>query len=198
MRDDMRQFLHQLAPHYFHWAQFTSFPLIAKYMLTFPADTMTYTYKCKNNHITPARTPDNTCLISAGNTIYASVLEWMTSMNEESQRSCITCSEKLTLVKTFPFPLLFIALDFAGQLMHVDATFTVSINNAEICYRLCGVIYFGDSHFTSHVINDNHMVWFHDGRVTCEKMTYEGMLDNTFSLNQCGDKEAVAAIYVKC
>jgi hypothetical protein len=63
-RDDMRRFLHQLAPRYFQWAQFTSIPLIAKYMLTFPADTMTYTYRCKNNHITPARTPDNTCLIS--------------------------------------------------------------------------------------------------------------------------------------
>jgi hypothetical protein len=50
------------------------------------------------------------------------------------------------------------------------------------------------------VINDNGMAWFHDsGRVTREKMTYEGMLDNTFSesLNQCRDKEAVAAIYVK-
>ena len=33
-RDDMRHFLHQLAPHYFGWAQFTSFPLIAKYMFT--------------------------------------------------------------------------------------------------------------------------------------------------------------------
>lgn len=42
------------------------------------------------------------------------------------------------------------------------------------------------------------MVWFHDGRVTREKMTYEGMLDNTMTLNQCGDREAVAAIYLKC
>jgi hypothetical protein len=136
-------------------------------------------------------------MISAGQTIYASVSEWMTSMSEESQKSCITCSEKLTLVKAFPFPLPFIALDFAGQLMQMDATFTVSINNAEVSYKLCGVIYFGDSHFTSRVINDNGMVWFHDGRVTREKMTYEGILDSTFSLNQCRDKEAVAAIYVK-
>lgn len=110
-RDDMRCFLHQLAPHYFQWAHFTSIPLIAKYMLTFPADTMTYTYRCKNNHITPARTPNNTCLISAGQTIYASVSDWMTSMSEESLKSCIMCSKKLTLVKAFPFPLPFMALD---------------------------------------------------------------------------------------
>jgi hypothetical protein len=140
----MRRFLHQLAPRYFQWAQFTSIPLIAKYMLTLPADTMTYTYRCKNNHISPARTPDNTCLISAGQTIYTSVSEWMTSMSEESLKSCIICSERLTLVKAFPFPLPFIALDFAGQLMQVDATFTVSINNAEVSYKLCGIIYFGD------------------------------------------------------
>jgi hypothetical protein len=73
----------------------------------------------------------------------------------------------------------------------------VSINNAEVSYKLCGVIYFGDAHFTSHVISDNGMVWFHDGLETGQRLRYKGMLDNTFSLNQCGGREAVAAIYVK-
>ncbi|KAF8713523.1 hypothetical protein AX14_012976 [Amanita brunnescens Koide BX004] len=197
-RDDMRRFLHQTAPRNCGWGEFTTVSHVIKYMFTFPADTIIYHYKCKNNHITQAGTPDNTCFISAGATIYRSISKWMTSRIEETQRICITCSEKVTIVTEFAFPLPFIALEFSGHMVELDTTFTVSIGNADVSYKLCGVIYFGDSHFTARVICNNRMVWFHDGIATGQRLIYEGMLDANFSLNQCRGKEAVACIYVKC
>ena len=196
-RDDMRRFLHQLAPSSFRWAQFTSVSHIIMYMFTFPVNTMVFKYRCTNNHVTQSRTPDNTCLIYAGSTRYASISEWMSTMSEETNKNCITCNEKLTNIKEFAFPLPFIALDFSGQTIQIDVTFIVPINNAEISYRLCGIIYFGNSHFTSRVIYDNGMVWFHDGIETGQKLIYEGILNGCISLNQCNGKEAIVAIYIK-
>ena len=197
-RDDMRRFLHQLAPQYFAWGRFTAICPVIRYMFTLPTDTMLYKYMCKNNHITQARTPDNTCLISAGNTIYTSVSEWMSSMIEDTNKTCITCSEQLTLHHEFTFPLPFIALDFTGRIIQLDPTFTIFINNTEASYNLCGIIYFGDAHFTARVICNKNMIWFHDGITTGQKLEYEGLLHNDFQLNDCRNKEAIAAIYIPC
>lgn len=82
--------------------------------------------------------------------------------------------------------------------MQIDATFTIVIDNAEISYKLCGkVIYFGDAHYTAHVVCDNDMVWFHDGIATGQNLVYEGMLNNLL-LNNCRGKDALTAIYVRC
>ncbi|KAF8346796.1 hypothetical protein F5887DRAFT_882720 [Amanita rubescens] len=121
----------------------------------------------------------------------------MGTVNEETDKSCTTCNDQLLIVKEFAFPLPFIALDFAGQTIQIDANFTISINNTETSYKLCGIIYFGDAHYTAHVVCDNGMVWFHDGIETGQNLNYEGMLYN-LSLSNCKDKDALTAIYVRC
>lgn len=51
-RDDMRCFLHQLAPPHFGWGEFTTASHIILYMFTLPVDTMVFKYRCNlNNHI---------------------------------------------------------------------------------------------------------------------------------------------------
>ncbi|KAF8325502.1 hypothetical protein F5887DRAFT_873953 [Amanita rubescens] len=76
--------------------------------------------------------------------------------------------------------------------------FTVIIKNNQYSYKLCGIVYFGESHFTARVVYNNGMVWFHDGLATGQKLIYEGMLNNCPSLNQCKGKDAIVALYVKC
>jgi hypothetical protein len=80
----------------------------------------------------------------------------------------------------------------------LDPTFTIFINNTENSYKLCGIIYFGDAHFTACVIYNQNMIWFHDGITTGQKLIYEGLLHDNFPLNQCRSKEAIAAIYIPC
>ena len=58
-------------------------------------------------------------------------------------------------------------------------------------------MYFGDAHYTAHVVCDNGMIWFHDGIAAGQNLIYEGMLNN-LSLNNCRGKDALTAIYVRC
>ena len=100
-------------------------------MFTLPTITMNYKYKCMNNHFSNARIPDNTCLFSAGQTMYSSISEWMTTMTEETNKNCVVCNEKLTLIQEFAFALPFIAIDFSHQILQLVTTFTISIENTE-------------------------------------------------------------------
>ena len=40
-------------------------------------------------------------------------------------------------------------------------------------YRLCGVIYFGNGHFVSRIIDKSGDIWYHDGASTGENVKYE-------------------------
>ena len=128
--------------------------------------------------------------------MYSSISEWMTTMTEETNKNCVVCNEKLTLIQEFAFALPFIAIDFSHQILQLVMTFTISIENTETSYKLRGIIYFGDSHFVARVIFDNGMVWFHDGLTTGHNLIYEGMLNNDLLLHQCNGKNAIAAIYI--
>ncbi|KAF6744179.1 hypothetical protein DFP72DRAFT_826254 [Ephemerocybe angulata] len=64
-------------------------------------------------------------------------------------------------------------------------------------YRLTGVIYYGDHHFTSRVITRDNKVYFHDG-MDGGHSTYEGILGGSFNeddLRECGGRSASMAVY---
>ena len=102
------------------------------------------------------------------------------------------------ITSLFLFPLPFMALDFANQDLQINHTFHIEINNQECVYKLHGIVYYGDSHFTACVISNNDMVWYHDGIATGRSLSYEGTFQNfNRPLKTCGSKEAVIIIYVK-
>ena len=68
----------------------------------------------------------------------------------------------------------------------------------QIVYILRGVIYFGDDHFTCRIVNEDGLVWYHDGIATQNSVIYEGKLGDTkLDLKKCRDKIASGAIYSK-
>jgi hypothetical protein len=198
-RDDMRRYLQHLSPQ-FVWGQFTSVATVLQYMLSTPSTTIRSTMKCKNDHTIENRVYNNTCcLFSASKSPPTDIATWMANLCDETDRTCSSCSEKLMMFHQFIYPLPLIALEFAGHSIQINYEFNISISNRDIPYKLVGIIYFENSHFTSRVIHDN-MVWFHDGAVTEQTMVYEGLaydlpLD---SLKKCKGKDALVAIYVKC
>ena len=130
---------------------------------------------------------------------YADIASWMHDLRDETTRTCLVCAEKMALIHQIKYPLPLIALEFQDFNIPISYDFNISISNSNILYKLCGIIYFGDSHFTSRVIYDNGMVWFHDGIDTGQTLKYEGMIHNLKgSLNACGNKKASVAIYAKC
>ncbi|KIL61491.1 hypothetical protein M378DRAFT_61371, partial [Amanita muscaria Koide BX008] len=70
------------------------------------------------------------------------------------------------------------------------------INGQYITYNLRGIIYFGDYHYTSRMINKDGIVWFHDGIATGNSVIFEGHISN-ISLNICRGKNASCAIYTQ-
>lgn len=93
-----------------------------------------------------------------------------------------------------------VALDFTGQrkVPKIDVEFEIYINNVRVVYILRGVIYFGDDHFTCRIVNEDGLVWYHDGIATQNSVIYEGKLGDTkLDLKKCRDKIASGAIYSK-
>ena len=165
-----------------------------------PTATIQNDFICKNMHLLRSRWTNNTCcLLSTGKTIYTSVAAWMQELKEESSNlTCASCTEKVEITHQFLLPLPFIAIEFSVQQLQIDQTFSIYINNAECIYKLCGIVYYGDSHFTAHVVYRNGMIWFHDGIATGQSLLYEGTFQNFLhSLNSCRGKDATMAIYVK-
>jgi hypothetical protein len=198
-RDDMRRYLHQIAPSHFSWGRFTAVSRLVEYLLTMPTTVIQSDFVCKNGHISRTRRTNNTCcLLTIDSTMSTSVAGWMQELKEESNIICPSCPEKMTITHQFLLPLPFIAIDFSIQKLQIDQTFCIHINNDEFVYQLRGIVYYGDSHFTARVIYNNGMIWFHDGIATKQSLLYEGTIQNLVeSLNLCRGKEASAAIYVK-
>jgi hypothetical protein len=76
----------------------------------------------------------------------------MQELKEETNSTCASCPEKMTLTYEVLLPLPFLAVDFSAQQLQIDHTFSIHINNEEFTYELCGIVYYGDSHFTAHVV----------------------------------------------
>ncbi|KAF8871244.1 hypothetical protein BD779DRAFT_1430539, partial [Infundibulicybe gibba] len=65
----------------------------------------------------------------------------------------------------------------------------------EAHYKLKGIIYYGNNHFTARVISPLDRVWFHDGMETGPAMEYEGTLSPSLNLTSRNSRPAVVAIY---
>ena len=94
-----------------------------------------------------------------------------------------------------PWPL--IAFDLAWQRTEIDAELLVHVNGDNISYKLRGIIYFGENHFTSRIISETGQTWFHDGITTGQSVIYEGDVHNVRALNMCQGKQASMAVYTK-
>ena len=82
-----------------------------------------------------------------------------------------TTFQKYILKDVLPFIYVFIDDDIVVNMEHSITLF----NNT---YALLEIIYFGNFHYTSHVVDKNRGIWFYDGIKTGSKLEYEGNLQN--------------------
>ena len=122
-------------------------------------------------------------------------------MEERTAHTCSTCQETLTRVHKFALPLPLIALDISNcPEINLDHAFHIPIDDIESMYKLRGIIYYGQSHFTARVIQNNGLVCYHDGLERGKNLVYEGTLANLLdnNLSECRGRQATVAMYVKC
>ncbi|KIM76325.1 hypothetical protein PILCRDRAFT_77918, partial [Piloderma croceum F 1598] len=62
-----------------------------------------------------------------------------------------------------------------------------------------GLIYHGDFHFTSRIIGNDGMVWYHDGMTTGSSCENEGDFDKFSSrkLLKCKGKKLILVVYAR-
>lgn len=206
VRDNFRRKLNTMFPTMFPWGFFTSPCEIMPYLFSMPIQTTTTLLICDNGHTRPDATRvNNTCCVLSAGTGYGSVQEWMDQLQDKTCHTCTGCLESTSTTCTmyrqsqFTHVLPLIGLDFSNKKIQIDHSFTIMVDAHNVNYTLCGVMYYGDSHFTSQVIQPNGMVWFHDGYTNGKSMRYDGTLDslNDNGLTLCRSKMAVAAIYIK-
>jgi hypothetical protein len=85
------------------------------------------------------------------------------------------------------------------MVFHLPFT-TVHINQhmklAEKSLELSGIVYYGENHYTSHVINTDRSIWFHDGITTGNIMTKDVSADNnSMFFNTCNGRQIALLVY---
>ena len=63
------------------------------------------------------------------------------------------CNDNIDIVNRICNIVPIWAFQFPGNQPVIDSNFTININDQYITYNLRGVIYFGDHHYTSGMIN---------------------------------------------
>ena len=94
----------------------------------------------------------------------------------------------------------FLVFDFGGlNDLEINKSFLLSKDGIQYLFKIRGVIYFSQNHFTSHVITQSGQIWFHDGMTLQHSMRYEGLLDTELCPNifYSNSGNAVLAIYTQ-
>ena len=75
----------------------------------------------------------------------------------------------------------------------------LSKDGIQYLFKLRGVIYFSQNHFTSRVITQSGQIWFHDGMTLQHSMRYEGLLDTELcpDIFYSNGGNAILAIYTQ-
>ena len=92
-------------------------------------------------------------------------------MRTKSTRKCPQCQTKVDTVFHFREPPSFIVMGIYDSL---NVIMEHVINATGYEYKLRGLIYYGDHHFSCRVIDEVGGVWFNDGIHTKSVCSYEG------------------------
>lgn len=190
----MRHLLAIAFPQYFAWGEFVTLDDLLSICLQTPNITLLSTLTCQHSHSTVLHS-NHTCLISSTHLNGQSIQAWLTHSEETSYPPCQTCQSATTRQFQLSTATPLLVFEFPGQSAFIDDAITLNLANQVIQYKLKGIIYYGDNHFTSRIISDDRLVWYHDGMTTGSCLLHEGPLPTIPNLMLCKNKDACAAIY---
>ena len=112
---------------------------------------------------------------------------------------CPECRSNLIVQKQFDVLPNLLIIQLGTQSMNLSHTLETDTMHGPHNYRLTGLIYFGDFHFTSAYIDKNKRVWYHDGIDTGRSQKYQGTLNslNNRNLVYSHGKQVCTVIYSK-
>ena len=200
-RDNVRQKLATTFPHVFTWGHFVSLDDLLRHTLQTNIATMQSELLCRHN--THANHLPNQTHYVYGYLVNLpflngkSIQSWLADAERDVRHICNTCQSPLIRKTKLINSLPLITFAFAGQHSYIiNPTISIPLLNGQLVqYSLKGIIYYNNSHFTSRIISDNGLSWYHDGMATGPNMTCEGIVDSLPNLLLCKNKHATAGIY---
>ena len=129
-----------------------------------------------------------------------STAKWLQTLELETYQECPHCLSDMKhpiVYHTAPKILIF---EYPDMNIRTSPTVTVTTTDGNrVVLNLRGIVYCGGFHFTSRIITKDKEVWYHDGRVTGQTCTYEGLLDfmTDIGLRHCQSRNLVLAIYAQ-
>lgn len=198
-RDNLRRTLNVLSPALFPWGEFSGVHDLLHQTMETTNDTFVTSYHCVHNHANHGQSEvwSTGCMLTKNRGGKTSMQEWANDLRESTRHRCATCGTHLYMVKNMHYPLPMLAFSFPDSNVTIDETFSIQCNEAAVTYILRGIIYYGNYHFTSRIINDQGITWYHDGIRTASHTIQEGHISSLLDLQSKRKRKAVAALYTK-
>lgn len=114
--------------------------------------------------------------------ILAIMGKWL-KRNNTSWMPYLPFTTKKTLKPPISIP--FDCFEFPAENTEINPNLIIPVNGEQREYILKGITYFGQNHFTSRIISDENVVWYHDGMTTGPTMEHQGPLHSIPDLTIC-------------
>ena len=134
-------------------------------------------------------------LIHSNNLNGLSIQSWMANPQDSSYPPCTICQTSRTCYLRLLYSIPFLVFEFSDENTSLSANLIITVLGDQRHYTLKGIIYYWNEHFTSHIISNDNMVWYHDGMTTGRHKVSQGPISSIFNLMTCQNRQASAAIY---
>jgi hypothetical protein len=201
-RDNVRELLHHRNPAMFPTgATYINITDLASTISAISQPFANTEYKCVNCNIVVLAQCGFTCFAelqrSALNIRHSDTVVkiFKRLLSLKSQKICSQCNGKM-MKKTYlnDAPKLLIL-----HLPYTEITIDLKIKLMRKTLSLRGIVYYGNYHYTSRIIDINRKVWFHDGMITGSSSQLEGSAVNVEEryFNKCNHKNVALLVYAQ-
>ena len=195
VRDFMRRRLQRIDPVSFAWGHFTSIQSILDHFLTANHPITSSAMHCPNNHpLNRDERLSTSCHISLLHH-HATIQTFIDNQSIECASRCHACQSHLVRSHVFVCAPAILAFDMSQQTtLLLESLVLTTADGQQTTYKLRGVMYYSENHFTSRFITEMGSVWYHDGLSTGQLMVHEGNVNMTDFIT-CQSRIAICAVY---
>ena len=128
-----------------------------------------------------------------------STCKWLGSLEHETHEKCPHCFASMVQPVNFKSTPSVLVFETNSRNIKVSKTLKFEQEGETVILDVRGLIYYGDFHFTSRIIGNDGMVWYHDGMTTGSSCENEGDFDKFSSrkLLKCKGKKLILVVYAR-
>ena len=108
--------------------------------------------------------------LDAGYNTPSSITEWMSSIENETNKKCPNCSEQMIKQVSYTNAPELVVFEYPEFDITTNHTIILDVqDDKQKILHLRGIFYHGNDHFTSKIVTTDGILWFNDGISTGQK-----------------------------